>query len=102
MPAKPKLYTCHLDRGGPPVHACRRCHEALEAAGIDYDTQVFDRKRPFGLGTKGRRPELKAMTGQEKLPVLELTDGSFLIGSGDIIRWARASAPAQSPNPALD
>jgi glutathione S-transferase len=102
MPAKPKLYTCRIDRGGPPGHACRRCHEALEEAGVDYDTKVFDRNRPFGWGTKGKRPELKAMTGQEKLPVLELTDGSFLTGSRDIVRWASAPAPARRPNPALD
>ena len=102
MPDRPRLYTCHLDRGGPPIHPCRRCHEALEAAGHEYDTQVFDRKRPFGLLTTGKRPELKAMTGQEKLPVLELTDGSFVIGSRDIIRWARQNAPARSPDAALD
>ena len=28
-----KLYTCHVDRDGPAVHPCRRCHEALEEAG---------------------------------------------------------------------
>jgi glutathione S-transferase len=88
------LYTCSVDRGGLPLHACRRCHGALEGAGHRYETRVFDKNRPFGLFTKGKRPELKRMTGQEKLPVLELSDGSFVIGSGDIIAWAKENRPA--------
>lgn len=89
-----KLYTCHVDRGGPAVHPCRRCHETLEEAGHQYETEIFDRNKPMGLFTSGKRPELKKMTGQEKLPVLRLDDGSFITGSGDIIKWARSNAPA--------
>jgi glutathione S-transferase len=54
---------------------------------------VFDKNRPFGLFTHGKRPELKRMTGQEKLPVLELDDGTMIPGSGDIIRWAKRTPP---------
>jgi glutathione S-transferase len=90
------LYTCHIDDGGPPVHPCRRAHEALREAGHEYRTEVADRNRPFGLFTKGRRPELKELSGQEKLPVLLLPDGSTVNGSRDIIRWARVSAPQQA------
>jgi glutathione S-transferase len=46
---------------------------------------------PFGLFTTGRRPELKKLSGQEKLPVLQLADGSTINGSGNIIAWARRS-----------
>jgi glutathione S-transferase len=88
------LYTCHIDRGGPAVHPCRRAHEALEEAGHSYETVVFDRNRPFGLFTRGRRPELKELSGQEKLPVLRLPDGTTVNGSNDIVRWARENAPA--------
>jgi glutathione S-transferase len=56
---------------------------------------VFARNRPFGLFTAGRRPELKKLSGQEKLPVLELDDGTVLAGSGSIVAWARSNAPAQ-------
>lgn len=91
------LYTCELDRGGPKFHPCRRCHEALEAAGHSYETTVFDRNRPMGLFTKGKRPELKELSGQEKLPVLRLADGTVISGSGRIIDWAKANAPAPSP-----
>jgi glutathione S-transferase len=90
------LYTCHINDGGPPVHPCRRAHEALREAGHEYRTEVADRNRPFGLFTKGRRPELKELSGQEKLPVLLLPDGSTVNGSRDIIRWARVSAPQQA------
>jgi hypothetical protein len=54
---------------------------------------VFARGRLFGLFTKGRRPELKAISGQEQLPVLMLLDGSTVNGSASIIAWAKANPP---------
>ena len=88
------LYTCHFDRGGVPLHPCKRAHSALEEAGHEYRTEVFARNKPFGLATSGKRPELKKMSGQEKLPVLKLPNGSTVNGSGDIMKWARENAPA--------
>jgi hypothetical protein len=41
----------------------------------------------------GPRPELKAMSGQEKLPVMKLPDGTFVNGSSNIIAWAKANSP---------
>jgi glutathione S-transferase len=76
------------------VHACRRADDALVEAGIDHDRSIFDKNRPFGLFTSGKRPELKAMSGQEKLPVLELSDGTTVNGSGAIIKWAQEHAVA--------
>ena len=93
MADEKKLYTCHIDRGGPKVHPCRKAHEALDEAGHAYETKVFDRNKPMGLFTKGKRPELKELSGQEKLPVLELTDGTTIAGSGKIVAWARDNAP---------
>jgi glutathione S-transferase len=87
------LFVCHLNEGGPPVHPCRLAHQALRKHGHEYETEVFDRNRPFGLFTSGKRPELKEMSGQEKLPVLRLPDGSTVNGSRAIIRWARETAP---------
>jgi glutathione S-transferase len=89
MPGKLTLYVCHIDDGGPPPHACRRAQRALRDHGHGFDKVIFARGRPFGLFTKGRRPQLKAMSGQEKLPVLELPDGRFISGSAEIIAWAR-------------
>ena len=93
MSARMTLYVCHIDDGGPPPHACRRAQRALRAAGHDFEKVVFGRGKLFGLFTTGTRPELKAMSGQEKLPVLKLADGSTVNGSANIIAWASANAP---------
>ncbi len=96
MPEKLTLYVCHVDDGGPPPHACRRAQRALRDAGHDFEKIVFGKGIPFGLFTKGKRPELKAMSGQEQLPVLKLPDGSTVNGSKNIIAWAGANTPAQT------
>jgi len=90
------LYVCHIDDGGPPPHACRRAQRALRDGGHEFEKVVAGRGIPFGLFTTGRRPELKAMSGQEKLPVLRLPDGSTIHGSSSIIAWARAEARTTS------
>ncbi|HMD57692.1 MAG TPA: glutathione S-transferase N-terminal domain-containing protein [Solirubrobacteraceae bacterium] len=92
MPAKITLYVCHIDEGGPPPHACKRAQRALRESGHDFEKVIFAKGIPFGLFTRGRRPELKALSGQEKLPVLVLPDGSTVNGSADIIAWARSNA----------
>jgi len=68
----------------------------MDAAGIAYERRVFDRNRPFGLFTTGRRPELRAMTGQEKLPVLQLDDGEWVVGSAAILKWVAQAPPAHA------
>jgi glutathione S-transferase len=87
------LLVCHIDDGGPPPHACKRAQRELRAAGHDFDKVIYARGRPFGLFTSGRRPKLKELSGQEKLPVLQFPDGSTISGSANIIAWARSHAP---------
>jgi hypothetical protein len=94
MPEKLTLYVCHIDDGGPGPHACRRAQRALRDAGHDFEKVVHDKGRLFGMFTKGRRPELKQMSGQEMLPVLMLSDGSTVNGGSKIVAWAKANAPA--------
>jgi glutathione S-transferase len=94
MPDQLTLYVCHIDDGGPRPHACRRAHEALRAQGHSYEKVIFARGHYFGLFTKGRRPELKELSGQEKLPVLQLPDDTTISGSSGIIAWAEDNAPA--------
>jgi glutathione S-transferase len=95
------LYVCSLDDGGPRRHACRRAHEALRAAGHEYETVVFDRNHPFGLFTRGRRPELRRISGQEKLPVLKLPSrGAVVHSAAEIEVWARTHTPATATRPA--
>lgn len=62
----------------------------------DYEKVVFAKGIPFGLFTKGRRPELKEISGQEQLPVFVLVHGSTVNRSAAIIAWAKANAPAAS------
>lgn len=99
MPEKLTLYVCQIDDGGPGPHACRRAQRALRDAGHDFEKVVHDKGHPFGLFTKGRRPELKEMSGQEMLPVLALGDGSTVNGGSNIVAWAKANAPAPAGEP---
>lgn len=92
MPTKPTLHVCHIDEGGAKIHPCRRAHDALVEARIDHDKVIAAKNKPFGLFAGGKRPELKAISGQEKLPVLELPDGTTVNGSGAIVSWAKAQA----------
>jgi len=96
MADHPVLHVCHIDQGGPPPHACKRATRALRDAGIEFDKVISGRGHLFGLFTKGRRPELETLSGQEKLPVLELPDGSTINGSANIVEWAREHAPAHA------
>jgi hypothetical protein len=96
MSDKPTLYVCHHDDGWPPQHPCRLAQRALRDAGHDFEKIVYGKGKPFGLFTSGTRPELKEMSGQEKLPVLKLPDGSTFNGGAQIVAWAKANAPAQT------
>lgn len=95
MPEKLTLYVCNHDDSGPSGHPCRRAQRALRDAGHDFEKVIYAKGHPFGMFTKGRRPELKEMSGQEKLTVLRLPDGSTVNGGSSIVAWARANAPAQ-------
>jgi glutathione S-transferase len=101
MGEKLKLHVCHIDEGGPAPHACKRVQRALRESGHDFEKVVAGRGRIFGLFTKGRRPELKKLSGQEKLPVLELQDGTTINGSKEIIAWAREHPPPSEDPEAL-
>jgi glutathione S-transferase len=94
-PAKLTLYTCHVGRRGPTfrAHGCRRAHEALDQAGVEYESVIFGRGRPRGIGTTGKRPELERISGQEKLPVLALPDGTTVIREAAIVAWAAERKP---------
>ncbi|HYB24128.1 MAG TPA: glutathione S-transferase N-terminal domain-containing protein [Solirubrobacteraceae bacterium] len=96
MAEKMTLYVCSHDDSPPGGHPCRRAQRALRDAGHDFEKVIYDKGHPFGLFTKGRRPELKQMSGQEKLPVLKLTDGSTVNGGANIVAWAKENAPALS------
>jgi glutathione S-transferase len=96
---KPTLYVCHIDNGGPAPHACKRAQRALRDAGHDFEKIVYGKGKLFGLFTTGTRPDLKAISGQEKLPVLKLADGTTVNGSSNIVEWAESNASAVAAEP---
>ena len=90
MSENPTLYVCHGDDGGPRVHPCRRVQEALREKGIAYDKVVAAHGSPIPFLRKGSREELRAATGDTKLPALKLPDGTVLSHSRDIMGWIKA------------
>jgi glutathione S-transferase len=96
MAEKPTLYTCHGDDGGPKVHPCRRVQEALRAAGIEYDKVIAAHGSPIPFLRKGSRDELRAATGDTKLPALKLPDGTVLTHSKAILRWVEEQKAARA------
>lgn len=83
----PTLYVCHGDDGGPGFHPCRRVQEALRAAGIEHEKVVAAQGSPIPFLRKGSREELRAATGDTKLPALRLPDGTVLAHSKAILAW---------------
>jgi hypothetical protein len=88
-----KLYVCwgtfHSPR--PGGHPCRNAHEALKDAGWRPDVE-----KVYGLGILGdtlnpSRKQIRELTGQNWVPVLETDDGDVIAGSKRIEQWARAN-----------
>jgi glutathione S-transferase len=85
----PTLYVCHGDEGGPRVHPCRRVQAALKAKGIEYEKIVAAQGSPLPFLRKGSRDQLRAATGEEKLPALKLADGTVIAHSRAILSWIK-------------
>jgi glutathione S-transferase len=85
----PTLYVCHGDDRGLRLHPCRRVQEALRSGGIEYEKVIAGHGNPLPFLRKGSREELRAATGDTKLPALKLPDGSVLTHSRAILSWVR-------------
>ena len=72
------------------MHPCRRVQEALREKGIAYEKVVAAHGNPIPFLRKGSREELRAATGDTKLPALKLPDGTVMAHSRDILRWVRS------------
>jgi glutathione S-transferase len=94
MAENPTLFVCHGDEAGPRIHPCRRVQEALRAAGIEYDKGRAAHGSPIPFLRKGSREELRAATGDTKLPTLKLADGTVLTHSRAILAWVDAQKSA--------
>jgi glutathione S-transferase len=62
----------------------------MRAKGIAYEKVVAAHGNPIPFLRKGSREELRAATGETKLPTLKLADGTVLSHSRDILRWVAA------------
>jgi glutathione S-transferase len=85
----PTLYVCHGDDGGPRIHPCRRVQERMRAKGIAYEKVIAAHGSPIPFLRKGSREELRAQTGDTKLPALKLPDGTVLTHSKAILAWVK-------------
>ena len=92
------LYTCPARTHGASVpivpHPCGVAAQALDRAGQSYTiTQVGGFKNvPFSR--RGKRGEIRELTGQDDVPVLLLDDGSAIAGTREIVAWAEAHSAA--------
>jgi glutathione S-transferase len=66
--AKVKLHRCSWTFLHTELDACWRVQKALDEQGVEYEVV----KHGFG---KGKRPAVEGLSGQSKLPVLELAGG---------------------------
>ena len=87
MAEKPVLYVCHGDDEGPRMHTCRRGQEALRSAWIEYEKVIAAHGSPIPFLRRGSREELRAATGDKKLPALKLPDGTVITHSRAILSW---------------
>jgi glutathione S-transferase len=100
MPEIPTLYVCHGDTGGPKIHPCRRVQEALQASSIEYDKVIAAHGSPIPFLRKGSRDELRAATGDDKLPALKLPDGTVITQSRAILAWVAEQPGGAQTRPA--
>lgn len=71
-----KLHRCSWTFLHTDLDACWKVQRALDEQGIDYEIV----KHGFG---KGPRSELRELSGQRLLPVIELADGSVYRDESD-------------------
>lgn len=81
-----KLHRCSWTFLHTDLDACWKVQRALDEQEIDYDVV----KHGFG---KGRRSEIRELSGQKLLPVIEFDDGStYRAESDDMAARVRAGS----------
>ncbi len=96
------LFTCPARTHGADAplikHPCGVAAKALDEAGQRYEVKVVGGFKSIPFSRRGKRGEIRELTGQEDVPVVVLDDGATVQGTGAIVAWA-AAHPAQ-PEPA--
>lgn len=72
-----RLHRCPLGFVKTNGHGCWQAQKALDEAGIDYELV----KSPL---RRSKRDEVKRLTGQEKVPVVEFEDGTAIREEGKV------------------
>jgi glutaredoxin len=94
------LYTCGQKKSlAPALHPCARAARALDEAGYEYELRDLPGYRlvPWTWRRRKRgREQIRKLTGQIGLPALVLDEGRTVVGSGQIIDWARAHPAYQA------
>jgi glutathione S-transferase len=89
------LYTCPAGKHGATTplvkHPCGLAAKALDDAGHAYDTKTVGGFKALPFTRRGRRDEVRELTGQEDVPILVLDDGTAIAGTRAIVEWARAN-----------
>jgi len=89
------LYTCGAGTHGANAplykHPCGVAAKALDDAGISYEHKTVGGFKKVPLSRRGRRGEIRELTGQEDVPVLLLDDGAAITGTQNIVAWARST-----------
>lgn len=92
------LYTCPGGKGGAggPLgkHPCGTAARALDEAGHDYELEKVGGMKMIPFSRRGKRDQIKRLTGQEDVPVLVLDSGETVQGSKAIRDWAAANPAA--------
>jgi hypothetical protein len=92
------LYTCSARTHGAsaPIvkHPCGVAAQALDRAGLDYEVKVVGGFKNVPFSRRGKRGEIRELTGQEDVPVLLLDDGTAIAGTSKIVEWASARSAA--------
>ena len=73
-----RLHRCPFGFIKSDGHGCWQAQKALDEAGIDYEVV----KAPL---LKPRRNEVKRLTGQTTVPVIEFEDGTALREEGKVL-----------------
>jgi hypothetical protein len=86
------LYTCAGRKHGGSLplvqHACGVAAKALDDGGHEYEIKVVGGFKRFPRSRRGKRDEIRELTGQEDVPVLLTDDGAVIQGSQHIVAWA--------------
>jgi len=90
-----KLYTCgQTDHAANLGHPCGRAAKALRDAGYEFEIETVEGYRLLPWTRRGKRDEIREISGQDNVPVLVTDGGDVVSGSGAIARWAAANPAA--------